>query len=347
MRYIGVLLLLALILAGCDQADPGTEPDPEPSLVDELPISSRAFEVGTAGFIPRHWPNPTDDDWNDLFDKLPDYGSLLGVPVGWNEQLTSDNIPEQVDLAYQVTAETDVTPYVALGFEPDVMTQEEADQYFEKHGEAFEEVAVAITQKYAPEVLILGIESNRFFEKSPEGFDDFVAVYRHTYDSVKSISPATQVATNFQFEYMRGAAPRSGQLHDPHFTLIDRFADKLDLITLTVYPWLDVDAPANIPDDYFAPLRAHSTQPLMITETGWPTQDFPDAAVTATDQAQVDYLLRLLEITKAETMHALIWVFPHDPNSGLAGGIFDHISLRTNEGTAKAAFAYWEALQSL
>ena len=348
LRWMTVLLLIG-VCVGCDTTEPASEPVPEddPELTDDFPINARPFRIGVSGMVPRNWPDASEADWNDLFQKVPTYGEWWGLHVGWDAALTGAHVPEQVEVGYTVTSGEDVTPYVALGFEPEAMTQAEADAYLEVHGADFEQVAVSVAEAYAPDILLLGIEVNRYWEKSPEGFEDFLAVYAATYDAVKEVSPTTKVAPNFLWEYMKGAGARSGRTHTPHLDLIDRFGTRLDLITVTVYPWLDVDHPSEIPGDYLTPLVERAGRPLMITETGWPSQDFPHEAVTATEQAQIEYLLRLLELTKDVETEALIWVFPHDPDTGEAGGIFDHVSLRTNSGSAKAAYAYWEALRDL
>ncbi len=340
-----VALPFLLQLAACGDDAPN-QPDEKHPLADSLPIDSRNFRIGTAGFVPRNWPNPTNADWEVFFDQVPEYGELFGVHLGWNDKLTGENIPEQVGLAYNITEGTGTTPYIALGFEPEGMTQSEADNYFEVNGEAFTEVAVAIAEKHRPGILLLGVESNRFWEKSSSGFADFIDVYRRTYDAVKSASPQTKVGTNFQYEFMLGQARRSGP-HTEHLFLIDSLAGKLDLITITLYPWFEYDTPASIPDNYFALLREHTSVPLMITETGWPSGNYPDPTLAATERSQVDYLVRLLEIAQGESVEGLVWVFPNDANSGIAGGIFDAISLRRNNGEPKEGWDWWQGLRSL
>ncbi len=345
-RIVLALLGVALAFAGCDSKEPAPLLDPDP-LVDELPIEARSFSIGTAGFVPRNWPNPVEDDWQDLFARLPDYGERFGVHVAWDADLTAEHIPTQVDLAYTVTAGTGTVPYIALGFEPDAMTQQEADTYFEVNGDAFREVAVAIAATHRPEILLLGVESNRYFEKSEQGYEDFIAVYAEAYDAIKAVSPGTLVATNLQYETMIGAAFLTGEPHEEHLYLIERFGERLDLITITTYPWLDFNRPADVPVNYFDALRAYTDRPLMITETGWPSEEIAAPMVETSEQAQIDYLLRLLTITRDESVEALIWVFPHDPNTEAASGVFNHVSLRENDGTAKSAYAYWQALRSL
>ncbi len=329
---------------------PDTDNDTEPTsnvhpLAKELPITERNFKVGTAGFVPTHWPNPTDRDWATLGDTIAEYGELYGVHTGWHENPDSEGIPQVVNIVYQITAKSNTKPYIAIGVEPDQLTQEEADNYFKENGQDFKNTAVKIAEKYHPEIMILGVEINRFYEKSPTGYEDFVTVYKETYDAIKEVSPNTEIGSNFQLEYMKGNAKVTGGNHEPHWQVIDMLGNKQDLVTFTTYPYFDYNTPTEIPEDYYTEIKDHTSKPIMITETGWPSKNV--GSVKGSTELQIEYLKILLERTESLNLEALIWVFPHDINTGIAGGLFDSISLKENDGDEKPAFEYWEALQSL
>jgi len=79
-----LIVLMACGIAACDSSsiDPDPNPDSQPHpLVDELPIATRSFEIGVAGFVPSHWPNPSDADWQALLNQLPYYGERFGIHV--------------------------------------------------------------------------------------------------------------------------------------------------------------------------------------------------------------------------------------------------------------------------
>jgi len=174
--------------------------------------------------------------------------------------------------------------------------------------------------------LALGVEVNRYWEKSPEGFDDFLSVYSKTYDEIKQVSPDTNVFSIFQFEYMKGL---SG--HEEHTALIGRFGNKLDLVGITTYPFLEFESPEQIPDDYF-----FVTQQILITETGWPSQ--PVADIIGSEETQEQYVKKLFEILPDNTK-GVIWSFPHD--IGIEYPPFEHVSLKTSDGEEKMAYAMW------
>ena len=316
MRYV---LLLLLLLAAC------TAPIQEPVVPEEkTPILK-----GVAGFIPANYPDSQQEDWENLFATLPEYGELFGVYTAWDDNL-EEGIPQQVRLAYQLEG---VTPVIGLGFEPDIL--DSPDTYMRENGAAFKEVAVNIAEEYQPEYLALGVEINRYWERSPSGFDDFLSTYSRTYDAVKEVSPDTKVFTIFQLDYMRGAAALSGRPHEKHAGLIERFGDKLDLVGFTVYPFLEYDVPERVPDDYFPPTNKH----IIVTETGWPSESLIGDPTTEADQDA--YVSRLWSVLPENT-HAVIWSFPHD--IGLEYPPFEHISLKHNNGTAKRAYSTWKQI---
>jgi hypothetical protein len=69
-KYFSVIMIILMILitvsSGC------VEPP-------KLPISERNFQIGTAGFVPRNFPNSTEDDWKDFFNEVPSLGELFGA----------------------------------------------------------------------------------------------------------------------------------------------------------------------------------------------------------------------------------------------------------------------------
>lgn len=337
----GVLLLSILLFFGC-QSDSASSGNDEPDNQE----NPRSFFVGVSGLIPPNYPDPSDSDWQELFNSLPEYGEYLGMHVGWKQGETDeDGIPVTVNVAFDVTENQSIQPYVAIGFEPDELSQPEADNYMEENGEDFLEVCKAIARKYKPAIMLIGVEINRYFEKSPEGFADFADLYTELYQAIKNISPTTKVGSNFQLEYMKGEAMRSGIQHEPHWNIISQFQPRLDIVSFTVFPFFDYDHPNEIPDDYLTEITNHTTQPVMITETGWPSKPNPNVPdISASEDIQVEYFERLLELVDPLPFHALIWAFQHDPEIGIANGLFDHIALKNNDGTQKQLFSEWKEL---
>jgi hypothetical protein len=137
----------------------------------------------------------------------------------------------------------------------------------------------------------------------------------------------------------------SGKTHAPHWQLIQQLNDAMDVVSFTSYPFFDYSMPSQIPNNYFSEIKNYTSKPIMITETAWPSTN--RIVSGGSEQAQVEYLKILLQRLNAMNVYALVWIFPHDPNTGVAGGFFDDNSLRKSDGTPKLAFTYWQQLKAL
>lgn len=350
-----LLMLAALLLStGCQNAQTNTvasptdasaaaptptPPEVDPTIAQNLPITTRTFQMGTAGFIPPGYPDASDRAWSTfLTEGAAGYGELFGVHVNPGAQPDQDGIPQQVKLAFEHMQGVKV--YVAFA------VNHEQGPFTEARAEELKRAAVATAKKYQPEYLSLGVESNALYLFQQETFPRYVRTARDIYDEVKAVSPDTLVMNNFQLDRMKGETDLTGQNFDPHWELISRFDGKMDLVSFTVYPYLHYRTPQAIPDDYLAEIREQTDLPVMITETGWPSRD-TKSGVQGSHQLQIEYMKKLFQQSNSINLEGLIWVFPHDASFGIAGGIFDHISLRYNDGEAKPAFNYWQAALAL
>lgn len=313
--------------------------DADPAIVAKLSITSRSFRMGTAGFVPDNYPNSSDADWKYFYYTGASlYGGIFGLHVSPTANLNSDGIPSQIVTAYE--SMRNVEPYVALVVSPD------EGPFTSARGEELKSAALAIAKKYKPGILSLGVESNSLYLAQQNSFDLYVQYAREIYDSIKVVSPNTQVMNNFQLERMKGVTALTGENFPPNWDIINKFSGKIDLISFTVYPFLNYKTVAEIPDDYLAEIRSHTNLPVIITETGWPTVNL-SSGVVGSDSAQINYMLKLIKMADGINVKILNWVLPHDANFGVAGGIFDHISLFENDGAPKPAYDYWKAVNAV
>ena len=322
-----VALAVLLLMTACA---------PAAQLPESAMPSAAPFKAGIAGFVPRHFPQSTPDDWSAFFNEVPRVAGAFGDYVAWDDQPDAKGIPQQVHTASKLTNSSGMTLVLAVGF--DVESQE-ARTYFQDHGEAYWRAAVAVAQEFHPEYLGLGVEVNRYYERSPEGFEDYVVVYHEVYDDVKRVSPSTKVFPIFQLEYMRGAARLSGREHKAHWELLSRF--KADLIGFTTYPFLEYRSVAEIPAGYYAEIAQHTDKPVAFTELGWPTAS---PHVQGGEGEQLAFLGLFLNQTAALDVEFANWLFLHDgefPN----GELFNTIGLKTADGVPKQAYAAWKSLR--
>jgi hypothetical protein len=352
--FFQLLLAVGLCLAGSCTPSPDRQNSPtdnssprviqptstiDPAIQTEIHLASRSFQLGTAGFVPRNYPDSTDEDWADFFQNgAASYGGLYGVHVNPGDQPDQDGIPQQISLAFENMS--GVEPYVAFA------VNFEEGPFTDTRGEQLRRAAVATAEKYQPRYLSLGVESNSFYLFERDSYDLYVQYAREIYQEIKDVSPNTLVTNNFQLDRMRGKTDLTGQSFPPHWELISRFEGKIDLVSFTVYPFLHYKTPEEIPEDYLLEIRNHTNLPVMITESGWPTTT-TISGVEGSERDQIDYLIKLIHQADQLGVTGIIWVFPHDASFGIAGGIFDTISIKYNDGNPKPAFRYWTALQSL
>ncbi len=353
------LLMIALSACGsddnkADQPTSNTGPrhidigaSADAAIVASLPFSERSFLMGTAGFVPAHFsaaPGESSsslEDWQYFFDRgAALYGGLFGVHVSANEDKinASSNVLDQAKTAYETVKL--VTPYLAIGYAhhegPFTITM----------GDNLIKVARDTAAQYKPVFLSIGVELNSFYLHQNATYDLYVQYAIQAIQAVKTASPNTLVMTNFQLDQMKGEASLTGINEPSHWELIDDFEDHVDGFSFTAYPYLEYTQVTSIPNDYLSEIRDHTDLPVIITETGWPSVNLV-TGVQGSEQAQIDYLLKLGGFANDIDLQALMWVLPHDANFNEAGGVFDNISLFTNDDQEKPAYEYWKAIHSL
>jgi len=172
------------------------------------------------------------------------------------------------------------------------------------------------------------------------GVGQVAQLFDETYDAVKAASPKTKVFTVFQLERMKGLHGGlwggADDLAKDEWALLERFP-KADLVGFTTYPGLVFKDPADIPADYYAEARAHTTKPVAFTEVGWPS----DAAVRgweSSEEEQARFVGRFFELTRELKPEMVIWPFLYDPAIGQP---FKSMGLRRPDGQPRQAWAAW------
>jgi hypothetical protein len=324
---IVLTFLLPIILSGC-------------TTLPELPINERSYRIGTAGFVPRNFPNSTGSDWQDFFNEVPKVGEVFGDYVSWDDLPYESGIPEQIHTTVDLCEKNGMTPVIAIGYNLNNVDE----GYFNESGQAYLDVILTTVDLFQPEYLAIGVEvNNLYFRKSPEVFDEFVSFYKDSYDKVKQINQETKVFTIFQLEHMKGAAYLSGIEHPPQWDLIEKFDGKLDIVGFTVYPFLEYTSVADIPSDYYTEITTYTNKPIAFTEMGWPSNL---SLINSSEQEQVHFLLNLLEQTKGMNIELFIQSFLHDAHFSDIY-IFDTVGLKMNNGDEKLIYDYWLALKNL
>lgn len=336
-NILSILFLLTLFITSCSpetSAIPPTSPGPRPVIPDlDLPIESRDFLVGTAGLIPPHFPNSTAEDYHEYLAELPYTGEVLGVYMDW----AALDVIESIQFAD--TYAEGLTPIVALGFDFEIVD----DTFFSQNLPGIRNTIREVLDNFDLEYLAFGVEANRLInEVSQAAWLDYVTAYREVYDLVKLHSPDTKVFPILQLEYLKGAAMLSGLEIKPHWEVLDDFEGKLDLVGLTIYPFLEFTSVTEIPSDYYDEIPQWIGLPIAITEMAWLSEDV--SIVQGSEEAQVEFLLGILDATRDWELEMMLYSFLYEP-SGV--DLFASAALNTTEGEAKGVYLYWLALTAL
>jgi hypothetical protein len=351
-------IAVVALCAAC--GDDAAVPDAAPATVDAAansdaasvlapcgtPMPTRDFDVGIAFALhPDRIGNSAQ--LTSFLASLPSYGELFGVQTGWDVNLDTDGVPVTVALAFGWTADNGVVVYAGIGAEPGAVAPADLDTYWETNAAAFQAAALAIVDTHHPRYLSLGIESNRWHVASADAFADLVAVHRATYDAIKLADPNVQVGAGIQLDYMRGDAERTGQVLTAHFDVLSMLAGKVDFLAVSAYPWLGMDSPAEVPTTYLSDITDQLDVPLIITETGWPSESA--FVPTATEQAQVDYLCRLIAVSGDVPLAGIVYGLPFDGDFSAIFGtpVFDRLGLANADGSPKLVQAVWDELRAV
>lgn len=208
---------------------------------------------------------------------------------------------------------------------------------------AFRDYVRMVVDVLQPDFLGVGAEVNLYQGRSapacPDDFTQLVSLYKEVYHDVKATRPALPVFPSFQLDLLRFKGERS---------LPAIFAPELDRLALSTYP--AGSPPDEIPPDYISWARASTDAPLVIAETGYPSDPAPGTSWSPEEQSQ--YLMWLLGQADRQQADFVIWTFSSDPGwiSPPAGGdpraadltVFRSQGLMTGGFVSKPAFGVWQ-----
>ncbi len=194
--------------------------------------------------------------------------------------------------------------------------------------------------EYEPPYLALGIEINILHEKSQTDYETFVDLFAETYDSVKAVSPDTEVFTIFQYERLKGLKGGlfGGENGSGEWELLDDFPDA-DLAGFTTYPCLVYRDPAEIPSDYYSIIDESTDKRIAFTEVGWHASAEPAGWVSDGGE-QARFVRRFFDIAVHDNTEMAVWAFMFDhPGAPVP---FDSMGLRTQAGEARQSWGAWK-----
>jgi hypothetical protein len=315
----------------------------------KLPIARRTFLMGTTPTVDRT-QNPAAS--YQLSKEIGTLTMFWVTPngVGLFEKLSKQNpVAKKTNFeAIQglgLTPILNMNPWTVLPGKGVVRNDGSgrADFSDPKFAAALCEEARQIAKRFRPDYFSIGNEINSVFEvRGEKVFDDFALLEKKIYRAVKEASPATKVLVVLSYSQLVDLPGK------PRFFLIDKLADSYDVLGITSYPWKKYAGPEKLPADYYLRLQEHTSKPIGFTEIAWSS----DAGQGGSDQEQVDFLVRFLELTRGLKLEFVNWAFLHDlPRSSVTGFIVQKthlgLGLRNYDGTPKPVWDYYRALYLL
>jgi len=327
----------------------GTQRPIEPVKAVSLPISVRTFRTGATPSVDRT-KNPAAA--YGLSKQVGTVTMLWVTPngIGLYDKLSQQN-PVAKKTTYEAICDMGLLPVVTLN----PWTVRPGKGVVRNDGSASRDFAEPqfvqrmcdearqVAGCFRPEYFSIGNEVNSVYEwLGEQAFDDLAALEKKLYAAVKKASPATKVLVVVSYS----------QLVDlpgpPRFHLVEKLAGSYDVLGVTTYPWKKYPTPKDMPADYYSRIAKFTKAPLGFTEVAWSS----DPAQGGSEDEQVEFLLRFLELTKDLRLEFVNWAFLHDlPESSVTGFVVQRthlgLGLRNYDGSPKKVWDYFQALSRL
>jgi hypothetical protein len=226
---------------------------------------------------------------------------------------------------------------------------------------AFTNFTLWIVREFSPRYLGLASEINTYLDAYPADAENYLSLYRETYDRVKAEAPDTQVFVTFQWDdlnNMFAPAAEGRPASQTNWEQVEAFEPRLDLWAISSYPYFAFPTGEGIPADYYTPLLERTAKPLAVTEGGWTTQ--PLGPIQGDEQGQVAYL-QAIHDQLGERLSFWVYLILTDfnmdsygeimrqqgrPESDIEGiSMFSAVGLQHFDGAPKPAMAVWDAFR--
>jgi hypothetical protein len=308
---------------------------PPPAVVKGFGLSPRGFPL----------------DYSQLPAFYAEVASMPGGGAMWNG-LWRDEVAGAIPVAARAVLESSATyrytPVVVFGWRSGTVTVPASWSDSEARA-LFMGMLRDFATAYQPPFVFLGNENDFHYERNPTDYATWIAVYNAAYDAIKAASPSTTVGPVFSYEHLAGSGALNGWTTSFWPALEMHDMTRVDVVGITVYPFLNFATASSVPAGYLDPLLTRiGSKPIAITETGWPAEDHLNAPWEASESAQVTYLSRLAAMLRGRRVRMVNHLFLHAmQNPG--GSPFEwkfagSISLRDASGSPRPAYDAWLAL---
>lgn len=312
--------------------------------------------LGTALSPRGHTSSSTAEDFAEHYGGHAPWGRAISFHVPWRES-GSGAIPATARAAMLAAQEHGFYPVIGIGWTdgsgaPDLVSASDPLNNSWSNLETralFRTMVEQFARQYRPPALFLGNETNVYFlSHSATEWANWMSQLAACYAAVKRVSPETLVYSTFQYERLKGLGAHSGWADPPQLQLLDELVPgvHVDAVGLTSYPYLEYDAPADIPADYYDEVAARWDGPVLFSEIGWlaaPSGPYPGG-----EAQQEEFIAVFFDRAKALPLGHAAWLFLHDWDGQAAVPAFAGIGLRDNSGAViRPADSAWRAAVAL
>lgn len=331
---------------------------------DDTPLRPLAYNMGTTLSPRGNLANATTEDYVDFY-RSNSHGRIKSIHLAWRDDLASSGDIPAVARAF-MTQQANFRFIATVGFgwsdgngnpqdgaANDFLssTSEPANNTWSNTETRanFKKMVTDFAETYKPAYLFLGNETNAYYVTHTQTeWDNWISEFEECYDSIKTVSPKTIVYTTFQLEKLKGLGIKTGTTYPEQSAILqDHLASgKIDAFGFTSYPYLQYDAPADIPDTYYSSLLADvGDKKVIYSELGWIATTV--AAYQGSEALQADFIDRFFLLNEATIasgqFEAAIWLFLYDYTDYTGIEAFTDVGLRNNSGNIiRAADARWQ-----
>lgn len=212
---------------------------------------------------------------------------------------------------------------------------------------AFLNMLTVFVTRHRPPYVFLGHENDFYYERSLLDYEHWISFYNSAYDTIKNISPATQVGPTFSFEHISGYGIHQGWVTPYWEALLRHDQNRVDVIGLTLYPFFHITNPNNIPSNYLNPLFDKiGEKPVAIVETGWPAA-LPTGISPGWEASPIhqdNYIRKLFPLIAEKKIAMVHWKYLYEPDTDeplVNTTDLSSISLKTKDNIPRLAYDLW------
>lgn len=337
-------------------------------------VASRSFFMG---FSPWLYDNTLEaQSWT--YDKIITYGDIIsehmeeGVP--WQESYDDSPFPQSfIDEIQSRIALKGIKQKVVLqisplnvsrnglanyrGTEPNQTLPEEWSNLAfndDKVKVAFLNYAKRMVQYFAPDYLLVGVESNLLIRNKPEVWSQYVELQQHIYSELKKVYPSLQISVSMFCVPYFPQWSNEDNLEQQINGLRD-IEPYVDFVSFSLHPFMSGLLAESFPDNYLSQLFGLTTKPIAVSESSysaqvWQTASAPILTFNGSEEKQKNFLRLLLEQSQKSRVEFVIWFCVRDYDAlwqNALGGSPDALPWRDTglydeQGNERLAMDLWK-----